>query len=136
MLKSSKKTTPVSNGSSDMNHIAFGTKVIGEIISSGNFRLDGELEGNLISESRVVLGESCMLKGTLKAQNAEISGKVNGIAEISDELVLKKTALINAEITVGKIHIESGAQFNGDVKMGAVVKGMGSSEPKNTEKTA
>lgn len=136
MLKSSKKTTPVSNGSSDMNHIAFGTKVIGDIISSGNFRLDGELEGNLVSESRVVLGESCVLKGTVKAQNAEIAGRVSGTAEISDELVLKKTAQINAEITVGKIHIESGAQFNGDVKMGAVVKGIDSDDSKKSGKTA
>ena len=130
MLKSSKKNAPVIDGSGEMNHISFGTKIIGDVISSGNFRLDGELEGNLVSESRVVLGESCVLKGTLKAQNAEISGKINGVAEISDELVLKRTAQIDGEITVGKIHIESGAQFNGDIKMGTSIKGISSDEGK------
>ena len=125
MFKESKKSVPASSGSQEMNHISVGTKIIGDIITSGNFRLDGELDGNLVSEARVVLGESCLLKGTLKAQNAEISGKINGTAEVSDELVLKKTADINANMTVGKINIESGAKFNGDIKMSSSLKGMG-----------
>ena len=125
MFKDSKKNVQTSSGSQEMNHISVGTKIVGDIITTGNLRLDGELDGNLVSEARVVLGESCLLKGTLKAQNAEISGKINGTAEVSDELVLKKTADINANMTVGKINIESGAKFNGDIKMSNGLKGFG-----------
>ncbi len=125
MLKSSKKNVAGSEMSNGMNHIAQGTKVIGDIISKGNFRLDGELEGNLVSESRVVLGESSVLSGSLKSQNAEVAGKVKGIVEVTDELVLRSTADLQADITTGSLNIESGAMFNGVTKMGAVVKGLG-----------
>ena len=130
MLKSKKTSVSNDLGSNEMNHIAAGTKVIGDIITKGNFRLDGELEGNLISESRVVLGQSSMLTGSLKSQNAEVSGKVNGIVEITDELVLTSTADLNADIVTGSLNIESGAVFNGVTKMGSAIKGAVKNETK------
>lgn len=110
--------------SNEINHIAAGTKIIGDIISKGNFRLDGELEGNLVSESRVVLGQTSLLVGSLKSQNAEISGKVNGTVVVTDELVLRSTSELNADITTGSLNIESGSIFNGMTKMGSAVKNM------------
>lgn len=130
MLKSKKTNVSNDMGSNEMNHIAAGTKVTGDIVTKGNFRLDGELEGNLISESRVVLGQTSMLNGSLKAQNAEVSGKVKGIVEVTDELVLTGTATLNADITTGSLNIESGAVFNGITKMGAGVKGFSGKEVK------
>jgi len=137
MLKSSKKTNTHNEvASNEMNHIAAGTKVIGDIISKGNFRLDGELEGNLLSESRVVLGKTSVLTGSLKSQSAEVSGQVKGIVEITEELVLTSTANLNADITTGTLNIESGAAFNGTTKMGGVVKGLGDTNDSRKEKRA
>jgi len=124
MLKSSKKTATESS-SNEMNHISKGTKITGDVVCGGTFRLEGELEGNMVSESRVILAETSVLKGTLKAQNAEVSGKVYGTVEITDELVLKKTAVIEADMVIGKLNIESGAQYNGDIRMGTSSKGAG-----------
>ena len=134
MLKSKKSNASSNDTSNEINHIAAGTKVIGEIISKGNFRLDGELEGNLVSEARVVLGQTSVLIGSLKSQNAEISGKVNGEIEVADELVLRSTSELNADITTGSLNIESGASFNGITKMGAVVKGLSSDESKKEKR--
>lgn len=123
MFKAKNNGAPMP-ASKEMNHISPGTKVIGDIISVGTFRLEGELEGNLVSQAKVILSETSVLNGTLKAQNAEISGKVSGHVEVSEELVLKSTAHMDAEITTGKLVIESGAEFNGTTRMGGVVKGI------------
>lgn len=136
MFKSKNNETSMP-ATKEMNHISPGTKVIGDIISVGTFRLEGELEGNLVSQAKVILSETSVLNGTLKAQNAELSGKVIGNVEVTEELVLKSTAQIDAEITTGKLVIESGAEFNGTTKMGGVVKGIsGKNGSEKTEKSA
>ena len=131
MFKGSKNTNTVSASSNEMNHIGQGTKIIGDMISKGNLRLDGELEGSLISETRVVLGEGSQLSGTLKAQNAEISGFVKGKIEVEELLVIKPKAVIEGDIKTGKINIEAGAIHNGSTVMGGQVKGI---NPKNVRK--
>ena len=55
-------------------------------------------------------------------RQAEIQGKFDGTIVITEELVLKNTADIHADMTIGKLNIESGAQYNGDIKMGTSSK--------------
>lgn len=136
MFESKKsKNEAAALASNEMNHIAAGTKIIGDIITKGNFRLDGELEGNLLSESRVVLGITSFLNGTLKAQSAEVSGKIKGVVEVSEELVLRKTASLEGEVVTGSLNIDSGAEFNGTTKMGKVLNSMVGNDTRK-EKTA
>lgn len=116
------------------NQIEKGTKIIGDIQTQGNLRLDGELEGNMVSKSKVVLGASCKVSGNVKAQNAEIEGHVSGVVEIAELLLLKPTAVIEGDIITGKLVVEPGAVFNGQCKMGAVVKGINEDESKENRK--
>ena len=124
MFKSSgnKDNKDVADLANKKNQIEQGTKIKGDIVTHGNIRLDGEIEGNILSESKVVLGASCKMTGNLKAQNAEVSGDVKGEIEISELLILKPTAIITGEIKATKMVVEEGAIFNGTCNMGAVVK--------------
>lgn len=124
MFKSSskKESKDIADLANKKNQIEQGTKIKGDIVTHGNIRLDGEIEGNIFSESKVVLGASCKMTGNLKAQNAEISGEVKGEIEISELLILKPTAVISGQIKSAKMVVEEGAIFNGTCNMGAVVK--------------
>jgi cytoskeletal protein CcmA (bactofilin family) len=103
------------------NQIEKGTKIIGDIESHGNIRLDGDMIGNVNSQSKVVLGQTCMMEGKLTAQNAEISGELKGSIVVSDKLILKATAIVNADVVYGKLEIEDGAVLNGTLKIGGGV---------------
>ena len=103
------------------NQIEKGTKIIGDIQSHGNIRLDGDMVGNVHSESKVVLGQTCVMEGKLFAQNAEVSGNITGEITVSDLLILKSSAIVNADVVYGKIMIEDGAVLNGSVKQGTSV---------------
>lgn len=118
----SKEKEKSSDLGSKRNQIENGTKITGDIVTVGTIRVDGEVEGNLISESKVVLGQTSKVQGNLRAQNAEIAGSVTGTVEIAEMLVLKPSAVINGDIVTNKIIVDEGAQFNGTTKMGAVVK--------------
>ena len=122
MFTNKDKKAGVEELASKNNQIEKGTIIKGDVHTQGNIRIDGDIEGNIISEAKVVLGGKSLVSGNLKAVTAEISGEVKGIVEISDHLILKPTAVINGDIITNKMTVEPGAVFNGGCKMGAVVK--------------
>lgn len=115
MFNSKDKSQPA--GPQALNLIGAGTSISGDVSSSGDLRLDGNLIGTLQSKSKVVLGPNAMLEGNLIAQNADVAGKIIGTVEVNDTLVLKASAVIEGDIIARKLVIEAGARFNGNCTM-------------------
>lgn len=105
------------NGAGTINIIGAGTIINGDVTSNGDIRIDGNVKGTVISKAKVVVGKSSEIDGDIEAQNADISGKVNGKLEVSQTLLLKPSAFINGDIMVNKLVVESGAEFNGKCSM-------------------
>jgi len=109
---SDKKEKSEDNPGTGQNRINDGTIIKGDINSSGYFRIDGSIEGNVKTPSKVVIGKTGVIIGTLSCKNADIEGKIKGILNISGTLTLKATAHIEGEVVVGKLAVEPGATFN------------------------
>ncbi len=107
---------------SSVNLIGKGTKIIGDINSDSDIRIDGHIIGNISTKGKFVLGESGLLDGNMKSLNADISGEIKGTVEVSEKLSLKSNAKINGDILTSKLAIEPGALFTGTCNMGAKVK--------------
>lgn len=107
---------------SSTNVISRETKITGDISAAGNIRIEGQLEGLVESKTKIVVGDSALIKGNITAPEAEISGKIDGEVFISGTLYLTKTAIINGNITAQKLIVENGAVFNGKCQM--MAKGM------------
>lgn len=110
------------------NVIGKGTVLEGNIETAGNIRIEGRINGNIKSKSKIALGHSCHVDGNISAQNADVEGTVKGRIEISELLILKATATVHGDISTGKLVVEPGAVFNGSCKMGAAVKDIKSAE--------
>jgi cytoskeletal protein CcmA (bactofilin family) len=121
MFGANKTEKEIAELANKKNQIEKGTKVIGDIESHGNLRFDGEMIGNVTSQLKVVLGQDCMMQGKLTAQTAEISGEISGEIIVTDLLILKSTAVVNANVVYGKVMIEDGAVLSGQVKQGGGV---------------
>ncbi len=100
------------------NVIAKETKIKGDIDAQGNIRIEGEVEGLVKSKSKIVIGESALIKGNLYSAEAEVSGKVEGKVTCTEILYLKKSALVSGDIITKKLVVENGAAFNGKCQMG------------------
>lgn len=100
-----------------INLIAKETKIIGDIISDGDIRIDGELKGNIKSKGRVVVGDTGRICGEINCKTSEVSGEVEGNLTISGQLSLKASSKISGDIITGKLLIEPGALFSGSCKM-------------------
>jgi cytoskeletal protein CcmA (bactofilin family) len=107
---------------SSTNVISRETKITGDISAAGNIRIEGQLEGLVESKTKIVVGDSALVKGNITAPEAEISGKIDGEVFCSGTLYLTKTAIITGNITTQKLIVENGAVFNGKCQM--VSKGM------------
>ena len=113
-----KKKTSVQFDSPDrLNVIVEGSKVIGDLITESNLRVDGVVVGNVSSAAKVVIGQTGSIKGNLTSADADIEGRVDGALKIEGLLALRSNATIEGEISTAKLQVEEGAKFSGNCKM-------------------
>ena len=122
----------------EINVVAKNTAIIGDIISEGDFRIDGTLEGNIKTKGRVIIGISGSVKGKIDAVNSDIEGKFSGDLLVQETLTIKATAIISGDVVIGKLSVEPGATFNASCSMRGAIKELNkpNEQQKLTEKTA
>lgn len=133
MFSDNKKGKRMEENKSNQNLIAQGTKITGDFMSEGDFRIDGTIEGNVKTIGKIVVGKSGFIKGTLQGKDAYFEGKFSGKLSLSGMLTLKSTAHIDGEVIVGKLAVEPGASFNVTCAMKGTVKEMNHSEQQRKE---
>ena len=135
MFSDNKKGKNVDH-SNQQNRISQGTKIIGDIVSQGGFRIDGEIEGNINTPNKVVIAKTGVVKGSLICKDADIEGKVQGTIKIDNLLSIKATAVIEGEVVVGKLAVEPGATFQASCDMKGSVKTLRENAKKQGGKSA
>ena len=118
------------------NRISQCTKIVGDIISQGGFRIDGEVEGNTNTPNKVVIGKTGVVKGSLICKDADIEGFIEGTIQVSSLLSIKSSARIEGEVTVEKLAVEPGATFNASCDMKGNLKSIAKDGKKQGEKSA
>lgn len=106
------------------NRLVESTKIKGDITSSADIRIDGEITGNVVCKGKVVLGPKGKIEGTLTCLNADIEGYVKGKINVTELLSLKSKSNIYGDVTVGKLAIEPGANFTATCIMNSAVKNL------------
>ena len=101
-----------------INIISEGTKIKGDIIASGDIRIDGELTGNISAKGRLVVGPNGKITGEVDCINIEVSGYIKGKVSASDLINMKSTSQIEGDIIAGKLSVEPGSIFSGTCTMG------------------
>ena len=133
---SNKDYTPNETKTSERNIVAKNTSIKGDILSDGDFRIDGTLEGTLKTKGRVIIGLDGFIKGDVEATNAEIDGKFSGNLVVNDLLTVKNTANISGDVIIGKLSVEPGATFNANFSMKGAVKDINQNAQPTEETTS
>ncbi|MCK9328695.1 MAG: polymer-forming cytoskeletal protein [Candidatus Cloacimonetes bacterium] len=93
-------------------------KITGNISTKESIRVDGYVKGNLETEGIACISESASLDGDIIANEVFVSGKVNGNIKAFKAMELEKSAVVSGDILTAKLHIHSGAIYNGKAVMG------------------
>lgn len=102
-----------SSGSS-FSIIGDGIVITGNIESKVDLHIDGEVIGDVKCLS-LVQGPSSKIKGAIVAQNASLSGAVEGSIDAGD-LAIASTARIGGDVTYENVTIEQGGHVDGKFK--------------------
>ena len=104
-------------GVANVNIIATGTTITGDIITTGDCRVDGAIKGNVVSKAKLIVGAQGTVEGDIRCQSFELEGKATGTILVEELITLRAQSKMIGNITVGKIAIEAGAEFIGNCKM-------------------
>ena len=121
------------------NHLAAGTHVKGDITTQGDIRIDGTVEGSIVTKGKLVVGSTGHISGEVNCVTGHISGKLEGIISASEMLKVQATGKLSGDISYAKLSVEPGAELEGKLSIVGKVKdisGSGSKQKQQAEKTA
>lgn len=117
MFSSKNKNEDLPDGLYETTIIAKDLKLNGNIESLKNIRLDGQIEGNVNCQGKIIIGKNGKIKGEIFVQDAEIYGTINGKITVRGVLIIRQGANVQGEVFANNIVSEVGAKFNGTCKM-------------------
>ncbi|MGC6511650.1 MAG: bactofilin family protein [Parvibaculales bacterium] len=88
--------------------------VSGQIISSGDIQIDGNVEGEILSTS-VTIGQTAHVRGEIAGDDIIVKGHVKGTI-YGKKVHLCETAHVEGDIVHEALAIENGSYFNGSVR--------------------
>ena len=125
MISSAKKYAEQAQAS---NRILAGTSITGDIVSDGDIRVDGKVAGSMKVTGKLVIGEHGLVEGEVECKNAAIAGQLEGTINVAQSLSLSASAKVKGKVQVEKLAVEPGAEINGSLAMGAVMRKVNESD--------
>jgi cytoskeletal protein CcmA (bactofilin family) len=102
----------------DFAHIGKSLVIKGELTGAEDLYVDGTVEGSIeLRGNSLTVGPNAKIKASVNAKVVVIQGRVEGSVTTSDRIELKKSAVVNGDITTQRIAIEEGAAFQGKVEI-------------------
>ena len=103
---------------SSKNVLSNDVEIKGSIKFSHDLIIDGKIEGEVISDGSLTIGENALIKGEVKTRSVIIFGKVEGNITVSERCELKDKSRINGDIKSKVFSMEEGASLSGRTEIG------------------
>jgi cytoskeletal protein CcmA (bactofilin family) len=100
--------------------ISEGTVLQGDVNSENDLRIDGTIQGNVISSAKVVIGPTGRVEGNIHGKQADVTGKVIGNIAVQEILQLRGQCNVQGNLNAATLQIDPTAIFNGQCQMGGV----------------
>ncbi len=100
------------------------TTLKGSINAKTDIRIDGNVDGEVITTGKVIVGKEAKVKGKVFCENADIEGSFNGELTVSGILSLKSGSDVEGKVRIQKLIVESGAIFNANCTMHSAEDGV------------
>lgn len=112
---SRKETVP--SPSSIHNVLSGGTILTGNLVTGDDIRVDGTIEGNILSKGKIIVGNNGTVSGDIECHNLDLMGTVTGNISCSEIVILRSGSTLVGDISTQVIEIEPGASFTGACQM-------------------
>ena len=97
--------------------IGEGTTIEGNVLFSGGLRVDGKVQGNVVSAGdqpgMLVISEQAEVAGEIRVNHVIVNGRVNGPIHASETLDLQAKAHVTGDVHYRRLEIQGGAVVQG-----------------------
>ncbi len=90
----------------------------GDLTAEGAFRIDGTIEGSVESRGAVIVGETGVVRGSVRGTDIVVAGTVEGNVTCSGHLEILAKGKVDGDIDARSVRIETGGVFCGTSRMG------------------
>jgi cytoskeletal protein CcmA (bactofilin family) len=97
--------------------IGEGTTFKGVLMYEGTIRIDGRVEGEIITEGNLVVGKNAVVEAEIKVGKISINGKVVGSIIAKDVVEIHSSGRVYGDIRTPALVIEEGVIFQGNCQM-------------------
>ncbi len=90
-----------------------GSFINGNIRVPGFLRIDGDIDGDIHTSGRIIVGENARVRGNIHASSISIGGMVQGDVIAPDGVVILSTGLVLGSVLTKKIRVDENVFFHG-----------------------
>lgn len=107
-------------GEASLSIIGPGMEIVGDVVSDGDVRVQGRIQGTLRASGTVAIGKDGEVHGDLFANEAVVAGKIRGTLTAPERIHLQATCDVEGQVHAGSGHfvLDEGGRFSGQVHMG------------------
>ena len=97
--------------------IADGTRIEGRVSGSSEVLVEGVVEGSIVLDNQLVIGEGGQVLGDVSAQSVRVGGRLTGNIQANDRVELLPTGSIEGDVTAPRVAIAEGGFCKGKIEM-------------------
>jgi cytoskeletal protein CcmA (bactofilin family) len=98
-------------------YLGAGTKINGKLHFDGPATIDGEVEGEIIAQANITIGQQATVKGKISAASIVVQGKVLADVQTEKKLEIQPPGSIVGDISTQSLVIGDGAILEGHISM-------------------
>jgi cytoskeletal protein CcmA (bactofilin family) len=92
--------------------------VHGDLKAEGAFRIDGTVDGAVISAGAVIIGEGGVVNGDVTGTDIVVAGQIRGNVTAHGHLDIVASGRVEGDVDAKSFRIETGGVFRGTSRMG------------------
>jgi cytoskeletal protein CcmA (bactofilin family) len=109
----SKKDKDYSSAINQVTIIGKDAQFVGDLKTKDDIRIEGNITGSIISESRIIIGNEAHILGSVEGESIDVQGVVVGDIMSRTHIQIGAHAIVEGDIEAKDITIELGAKVHG-----------------------
>lgn len=98
-------------------YLGTGTKINGKLNFEGQATIDGEVDGEIIAQAHITVGQQATVKGKVSAQSILVQGKVMADVVAEKKLEIQPPGSVVGDVTAMSLVVGDGAILEGHITM-------------------
>jgi len=90
-----------------------GALISGNVTVSGFLRIDGDIDGNVQTKGRVIIGEEARIRGNIHAASVSVGGIVQGDIIAPEYVVILSSGMVIGSVLTKKLRVDDDVILHG-----------------------